>query len=177
MATSLTFLLHCLSCAISLSLSLLSSLVAIYRTSHPQTPGDNNSCTISLCVWLSIRLSASACYVYPTSSSLPAPSSPSICSFTLALFWSRADRNRKAPNFPREPPIGFMLIFLSSSFFKQHLFILNSWKYISRHYNANDGTHIFLRIVVVGVGVWMRRQMRVCMCFVVLNPSCGYERA
>lgn len=43
-------------------------------------------------------------------------------------------------------------------FKQQHLFILNRWEYISRHYNANDGTHIFLRIVVVGVGVRVCRQ-------------------
>lgn len=65
-------------------------------------------------------------------------------------------------------------LFVDFSFkfiFKQHLFISNRWEYISRHYNANDGTHIFLRIVVVGVGVRVRRQMQVCMCVTVPNPN------
>lgn len=76
----------------------------LYRISNLWTTAYNNWCIISFFI-----------HFYPTSSSLPFHHCYFTLSLSCALFWSRADRNRKTLNFPREPPIDFLLFFLSSS--------------------------------------------------------------
>lgn len=99
-------------------ISLLSNVVSIYRMSDPMTLVIIiHAPSLSLCLTFHLFF----CFYLLSISNLFL-SSCFFLSITLlfhtlplSLFWSRADRNRKALNFPREPPIGFLLTFLSSS--------------------------------------------------------------
>lgn len=170
--------MHQLTLSLSFSfplslIPLLSSLVAIYRMSDPWTPGDNNSCTISLSLsdFLSIFLLLLAMYIQPLPPFMLLPFHHSVLSLSLAVILLKSCRQEQKGTKLSQRTSHWLLVDFSFKFiFKQHLFILNRWEYISRHYNANDGTHIFLRIFVVGVGVWACRQMQVSMCVPVPNP-------
>lgn len=67
-----------------------------------------------------------------------------------------------------------LLILLSRSFSKgSYSYSTDEKTYntVSRHYNANDGTHIFHRNVVVRVGVQACRRIQVCLCVADLIPN------
>ena len=90
--------------------------------------------------------------------------SPS-CSFEVVPTGSE-----RHSTFPKKPPFGLLLIFLSSSFSNRiYSYRMNNDMYHNIKVQKS-GTHIFLSIVVVGVGVWLCRRMQVCTCFTVPSP-------
>lgn len=76
---------------------------------------------------------------------------------SLALLKS-CRQEQKGTKLSQRTSLQLLVDFSFKLVFKRHLFILSRREYISRHYNANDSTHFFLRIVVVGVGVWVCRR-------------------
>lgn len=131
--------------------------------------------SLSLSVWLSIFLLLLVMYIQPLPLFVLLPFHQSVLSLShplcLSLALLKLCRQEQRGTKLSQWTSHWLLVDFSFKFiFKQHLFILNSREYISRHYNANDGTHIFLRIVVVGVGVWVRGQRQACMCVTVPNP-------